>query len=101
MLLGELLREFIGVSVATFIDDICIFTRSWEEHEDILRKVLKILQDNHLKVALKKCVFGRKELKFLGHIIGRDGIKRHRFDVILRARGALSNRPPLTRSRRR
>jgi hypothetical protein len=75
MLLGELLREFIGVSVATFIDDICIFTRSWEEHEDTLRKVLKILQDNHLKVALKKCVFGRKELKFLGHIIGRDGIK--------------------------
>ena len=75
MLLGELLRDFIGVSVATFIDDICVFTRSWEEHETTLRQVLKILQDNHLQVSLKKCAFGRKELKFLGHIIGRDGIK--------------------------
>ena len=75
MLLGELLRDLIGVSVATFIDDICIFTRSWEEHEAALRKVLKILRDNHLQVSLKKCAFGRTELKFLGHIIGRDGIK--------------------------
>lgn len=37
MLLGELLRDFIGVSVATFIDDICVFTASWEEHEETLR----------------------------------------------------------------
>ena len=57
-----------------FIDDILIYSRSDEEHEDHLRRVLQILREHRLYAKLKKCDFWLREVSFLGHIITPAGI---------------------------
>ena len=65
------LHEFCVV----YLDDILIFSKTPEEHEKHLDTVLQILEREGLYAKLKKCDFNKPELLYLGHIIGRDGIK--------------------------
>ena len=64
-----------GVLVYDDLDDILVYAKSKEEHAVLLRKVLEILKTNDFYVKLSKCEFERPELKYLGHIVGADGIK--------------------------
>jgi hypothetical protein len=57
-----------------FIDDILIFSKSEEEHDEHLRLVLQKLRENQLYAKLGKCEFWLKEVPFLGHIISKGGI---------------------------
>ncbi|GFW26815.1 retrovirus-related Pol polyprotein from transposon 297 [Trichonephila clavipes] len=54
----------------SYIDDVAIYSTTWDEHLDHIAQVFMSLQEVGLKVNLKKCVFGRKTVKFLGHIVG-------------------------------
>ena len=58
-----------------YIDDVGVYSRSWEEHLLHLREVLQRLKDAGLTVKLKKCQFGRGEVSLLGHVVGRGQIK--------------------------
>ena len=58
-----------------YLDDILIFSKTPEEHEQHLETILQILEREGLYAKLKKCDFNKPELLYLGHIIGRDGIK--------------------------
>jgi hypothetical protein len=60
--------------VVVFIDDILIFSKSEEEHDEHLRLVLQKLRENQLYAKLSKCEFWLKEVLFLGHIISEGGI---------------------------
>ena len=53
-----------------YIDDVVVFSKTWEEHLEHLRAVLTALQQAGLTLKLPKCQFGLKEVKHLGHIIG-------------------------------
>ena len=57
-----------------FIDDILIYSKSQEEHEEHLRIVLQILRERKLYAKLKKCEFWLNQVVFLGHVISKDGI---------------------------
>ncbi|MBW0547195.1 hypothetical protein O181_086910 [Austropuccinia psidii MF-1] len=52
-----------------YIDDIIFCSKTWEEHMYRLSKALKEIQSVNMKVFLKKCHFGFKELKSLGHVV--------------------------------
>ncbi len=56
-------------------DDILIVSKTPEEHEKHLEIVLQTLEQEGLYAKLKKFAFNKPELLYLGHIIGRDGIK--------------------------
>ena len=56
-------------------DDIVIATETESEHITITEEVMKILSKSGLTLNSKKCVFGQKEIKFWGLIIGGDGIR--------------------------
>ena len=58
-----------------YIDDIVIFSRSWQEHIGHLRQVFNCLQEAQLTVNLSKCQFGKSEVHYLGHVIGRGTVK--------------------------
>jgi hypothetical protein len=60
--------------VLVFIDDILVCSRSPDEHLEHLRLVFEVLRKHKLYAKLKKCDFNKSELKFLGHIIGREGV---------------------------
>ena len=60
--------------VVVFIDDILIYSKNEEEHEQHLRIVLQRLRDHHLYAKFSKCEFWLDSVKFLGHTISSEGI---------------------------
>ena len=68
-----ILRDIPNVLV--YIDDLLVHTDTHEKHLQILDQVLAQLHKNHLKINLEKCVFGKKEVSYLGFMLTPDGIK--------------------------
>jgi hypothetical protein len=64
-------KEFCGV----YIDDIIIFSNSFEEHIKHLEQVFTSLNEAQLTIKLKKCKFGKNEVKFLGHLVSHQSVK--------------------------
>eukprot|EP00573_Skeletonema_grethae_P000322 CAMPEP_0201689056 /NCGR_PEP_ID=MMETSP0578-20130828/2716_1 /ASSEMBLY_ACC=CAM_ASM_000663 /TAXON_ID=267565 /ORGANISM="Skeletonema grethea, Strain CCMP 1804" /LENGTH=792 /DNA_ID=CAMNT_0048173573 /DNA_START=167 /DNA_END=2545 /DNA_ORIENTATION=+ len=61
--------------VCAYIDDIAIFSDTWEQHLSTLQQVLSRLEDAGFSVNPLKCEFGISEGDFLGHYLTTDGIK--------------------------
>jgi len=74
-LMDKVLRDELWKSVVVYLDDVNIFSKTWEEHLKHLENVFERIKKAGLKLSPKKCQFGNSELKFLGHIVGQDGIK--------------------------
>lgn len=72
--MNRIFRPFLDKFVVVFIDDILIYSKSREEHEEHLRIVLSVLREKQLYAKLSKCEFWMKELNFLGHVISTGGI---------------------------
>ncbi|GFV38535.1 hypothetical protein TNCV_2221141, partial [Trichonephila clavipes] len=53
-----------------YIDGIAIFSKNWEEHFLHLDTILTKLSELNFTVNLKKCAFGKAQIKYLGHSIG-------------------------------
>jgi hypothetical protein len=62
-------------NVLVYIDDVLLHTATHEEHLKVLEKVFEQLHQNHLKVNLDKCVFGNREVSYLGFMLTPEGIK--------------------------
>ena len=58
-----------------YINDIFIIEKTKKEHRKKIRKILKKLLITELRIKLFKNKFKKGEVKFLGHIIGREDIK--------------------------
>ena len=75
-LMNWVLKDYLGIFVAVYLDDVIIYTKgSFEMHIDHLRQVFQTFREAHLKIKLKKCYFCHPSLVFLGHIVGRGGIQ--------------------------
>lgn len=58
-----------------YLDDIISHARTFEEHMERLARLFQKLKEFGLKVSPKKSQICRPEVKYLGHVVGRDGIK--------------------------
>ena len=74
-LMNHILRKYLGDFVLVYLDDIIIYSKIWKGHLNHLRIVFEALRGAGLMVKIKKCDFAKKELKFLEHIISREGIR--------------------------
>jgi len=74
-LMNKVFMEYLDKFVVVFIDDILVFSRSEEEHEEHLRLVMQKLREHQLYAKFSKCEFWLKEVSFLGHVITDGGIK--------------------------
>ena len=74
-LMNQVLAPYLGTFCFVYLDDILIFSDTWEEHEHHLRTVLDTLQRNELFVKGSKCILGVEELEFCGHIISRGTVQ--------------------------
>ena len=61
--------------VICHIDDVVIFGANQAEHDARLCAVLDRLEKSGVTLNGEKCVFGQSQIKFLGHLIDRDGIR--------------------------
>jgi hypothetical protein len=68
-LMNKIFMEYLDKFVVVFIDDILIYSKNEEEHEEHLRLVLQKLREHKLYAKFGKCEFWLKEVSFLGHII--------------------------------
>ncbi|WVZ80440.1 hypothetical protein U9M48_027913 [Paspalum notatum var. saurae] len=60
--------------VVVFIDDILVYSKNEEEHEEHLRTVLTRLREHQLYTKFSKCAFWLREVSFLGHILSEKGV---------------------------
>ena len=73
--INNVLREYLDVFVIIYLDDILIFSKTKEEYKEYIKKILKRLKDENLRIKIKKTQFYAKKVNFLGFIIDREGIK--------------------------
>ena len=74
-LMNKVLKEYLDDFVIVYIDDILIYSKTYEEHLEHLEKVFERLREANLMIKLKKCKFCMPNVEFLGHIVGRDGLQ--------------------------
>ncbi|XP_016690640.1 uncharacterized protein [Gossypium hirsutum] len=80
--LHELLdRGFICLSpdldqfIIVFINDILVYSKTDDEHDEHIRLVLQMLREKQLYAKLNKCKFWLREVTFLGHMVSAKGIR--------------------------
>jgi hypothetical protein len=73
-LMNWVFQPYLDKFVVVFIDDILVYSNSFEEHEEHLRQTLQTLRDHQLYAKLSKCEFWLKRVMFLGHVISAKGI---------------------------
>ncbi|CDR49787.1 RHTO0S33e00188g1_1 [Rhodotorula toruloides] len=72
---NKALRHLIGVCCQAFVDDVIIYSRTVEEHEENCRAVLEALRAAGLYCSMKKTDLFTLHTEFLGHVISREGIQ--------------------------
>ena len=67
--MNEVLKDYIGVFVVVYLDEILIFSKIIEEHTKHLEMVLRELQEEKLRMNLEKSEFIKEELVYLGFVV--------------------------------
>jgi RNase H-like domain found in reverse transcriptase/Reverse transcriptase (RNA-dependent DNA polymerase)/Integrase zinc binding domain/Integrase core domain/gag-polyprotein putative aspartyl protease len=73
-LMHDTLMPYLDQFVIVYLDDICVYSKTPEEHLEHLRKVLTLLRQEKLIGKLSKCDFGISSMDFLGHVVSDQGI---------------------------
>ncbi|WVZ76845.1 hypothetical protein U9M48_024772 [Paspalum notatum var. saurae] len=73
-IMNKVFMEYLDKFVVVFIDDILIYSKMEEEHEEHLRLVLQNLREHKLYAKLSKCEFWLDQVPFLGLIVSKGGI---------------------------
>ena len=74
-LMDFVLKGMHGTQIFVCLDGNVIYSETLEEHDTNARRLFNRLREAHLKLQPDKCEFLRIEVAYLGHIIGRDGVK--------------------------
>ena len=73
-LMHRVFQPYLDRFVMVFVDDILIYSKSKEEHEDHLWIVLQALRDHQLDAKFNKCEFWLTEVRFLGHVVSASSV---------------------------
>ena len=68
-LMETILRGVLGECCVIFLDDLCVYSNTAEEHMQHLNKVYRLLAKNSIYLRFAKCFFFNTQFKFLGWII--------------------------------
>jgi hypothetical protein len=72
--MNAVVREFLNDWCIVHVGDIQIHSHTPEEHLEQIELVFKKLREYKPYGKLSKCIFMRKELQYLGHVISGEGI---------------------------
>lgn len=74
-LMDSVLAKLKWQMCLVYLDDILVFGKTFEEHQERLELVLNVLLEANLSHNIKKCLFGASHVAYLGHMISGQGIK--------------------------
>jgi hypothetical protein len=60
---------------AAYLDDLIVYSNTWDEHLHHLEEILERLKQANLTAKPEKCQFGRRSCVYLGHIVGSGTVK--------------------------
>lgn len=68
-IMNWVLAPFLRRFAVVFIDDVLIYSATWQEHLEHISAVFQALQKHQSHVKLTNCSFAKQELNYLGHVI--------------------------------
>ena len=71
---NDIFRDFLDIFLIIYLDDLLIYSKTQEEHDIHVRKVLERLRKYGLYAKLEKCSFDSEQVEFLGYTISSKGI---------------------------
>jgi len=75
-MMNDIFRTLIAEGiVVVYLDDILIFTKTEEEHEQAVWRVLEVLMEHKLFLRLEKCEFYGKQIEYLGLVISENKVE--------------------------
>jgi hypothetical protein len=74
-LMNHVFHPFLCHFVLVFFDDILIYRKTWTYHLAHVDRVLHLLSQHQLFLKQSKCAFGASEVEYLGHLVGKDGVR--------------------------
>ena len=81
-MMNNIFRDLINKrDVTTFIDDVLVGTETKEGHDEIVKEILRRLEEHDLYVKPEKCKWKVREAGFLGVVIGANRIKMEKEKV--------------------
>jgi hypothetical protein len=73
-LMNDVFREYLDRFVVCYLDDILIYSKNIEEHEEHVKLVLQKLREKGLYAKAEKCAFHQPKVEFLGYVISSEGL---------------------------
>lgn len=73
-LMNVIFAELLRKGVLVFMDDILVYSKTLEEHLELLKKVFRILEKHQFLIKKSKCKFAQKTVDYLGHVISAAGV---------------------------
>ncbi|GKB52208.1 putative reverse transcriptase domain-containing protein, partial [Tanacetum coccineum] len=73
-LMNRVCKPYLDIFMIVFIDNILIYSKSKQEHEEHLKLILELLKKEQLYAKFSKCEFWIPKVRFLGHVIESQGI---------------------------
>nr|GEU88998.1 putative reverse transcriptase domain-containing protein [Tanacetum cinerariifolium] len=73
-LMNRVCKPYLEKFMIIFINDILIYSKSKQEHEEHLKLILELLKKKKLYAKFSKCEFWIPKVQFLGHVIDSQGL---------------------------
>ena len=73
-LMQTTMSDFIFSFLLVYLDDLLVYSKTFEEHLQHLDRLLERIIKTGLKLRIDKCQFLRREVTYLGHTISADGV---------------------------
>jgi len=74
-LMNQVFKPYISKPTVVHFDDILIYSKSEDEHQDHLAMIIVVLEKERLYGNLKKCTFFSPEVTFLGYVLTAKKVK--------------------------
>ena len=90
--MDTVISDLLWKKVMVYLDDIIIYSETWQEHLATLAEVLRRLRSAGLKASAGKCAFGQTSMQYLRHIVTQDGVLPDESNIT----AIMNCRPPAT-----